>query len=97
MKAPEPMMTSAWSVAEIFSALPWPYLWSWSAGWALFLMAKKFTADIKTSDKLSRAEATTAIDPERSPTRHLHTARVKAEQTAKADAFCFESIFRLIV
>jgi len=55
-------------------------------------MAKKLTADIKTSDKLSRPDATTAIEPEIQPTENLQTARVKAEHTAKTDARCLLSI-----
>ena len=55
-------------------------------------MARKFMADMKTSRRLSRPEATTAMEPDMSPTKNLLAARPRAQTTAKMEAFCFMSI-----
>jgi hypothetical protein len=55
-------------------------------------MAMKFMKDIKTSRRLSRAEETTAIEPEPSPMTNLLEASAKAVPAAKSEAFCLMSI-----
>ena len=55
-------------------------------------MAMKFMKDIKTSRRLSRAEETTAIEPEPSPMANLLEASARAVPAAKSEAFCLISI-----
>ena len=61
-------------------------------GCIAFRMAMKFMVDIKTSRRLSRAEETTAIEPEPSPMANLLEASARAVPAAKSEAFCLISI-----
>ena len=57
-----------------------------------FVMARKFMADMKTSNRLSRPDEATAMEPDSNPTENLLPAKIKAELMAKREAFCFISM-----
>jgi hypothetical protein len=63
-----------------------------SGGCIALRMAMKFMEDMKTSRRLSRAEETTAIEPEPSPMANLLEASARAVPAAKSEAFCLISM-----
>jgi hypothetical protein len=51
--------------------------------------------DMNTSRRLSRLDDMIASEPEKSPTANLHEARIRADITAKREAFCLMSIMQI--